>query len=281
LPKNERFEVKSINFRQKRIGSSAQNVPLKTNTNKPPKFNAMRPHVNYGNNASTFEAQSNQQFIEDHFNHENTVHEQPEQPNIPSNSRNDFFDDEGNQGDLQEYNQEATYNKQEVIYDENPMIVTNNQNHHNNTENERGNQETNPHYHLETNEESSENINKQTLSLIKENSELKISRLKLEKDFELEVERNVLFEKELNELREAHTELKLKFSNINQESHQFELNKLHNKLDIKQKEIELLEKEKAGLKDQLSSYERYFKNVVERHTPENNIRHQVTHPVKV
>lgn len=102
-------------------------------------------------------------------------------------------------------------------------------------------------------------------ALFRENSELKINSIKLEKDIEIERNQIRLYVEEVKALRETNTELRLKLSNINEESHQLDIQKLTNNLLIKDKEIILLEKEKAALREQLNNYERYFKNIFEKY----------------
>ena len=83
----------------------------------------------------------------------------------------------------------------------------------------------------------------------------------------MEIEKNQtqLYLEEIKQLREINTEIKLKLSSINEEAHQLDIQKLNNQITIKNREIELLEKEKNSLKEQLLSYERYFKNVFEKY----------------
>ena len=64
-------------------------------------------------------------------------------------------------------------------------------------------------------------------------------------------------------MREANTNLKLRLSSINQEAHQLEIDKLNNKVLIKDKEIDLLEKQTISLNSKINGLENFIKNVLE------------------
>jgi hypothetical protein len=113
--------------------------------------------------------------------------------------------------------------------------------------------------------------------LFNEISELKIGKIKLEKDLEIERNQIRLYINEVKELREINTELRLKLSNINEETHELEIKKMNNNLLIKEREIALLEREKIALGEQLNNYEKYFKNIFEKYRKieENETTHKV------
>ena len=107
-------------------------------------------------------------------------------------------------------------------------------------------------------------------SLMKEVSKFKMSQFKHEKDIEIRIiihkkenKQFDLYNEEIRELRESKTELKLRFSNINEEAHQIEIQKLNNKLSIKDREIDLLDKQNIALKDKLCGLENFIRNFIE------------------
>ena len=72
-------------------------------------------------------------------------------------------------------------------------------------------------------------------------------------------------------MREANTNLKLRLSSINQEAHQLEIDKLNNKILIKDKEIDLLEKQTISLNSKINGLENFIKNVLEESTKHRQI----------
>jgi hypothetical protein len=70
----------------------------------------------------------------------------------------------------------------------------------------------------------------------------------------------------LKNLRDINTDLKIKYSNINEEIIKLEISKLNLSLSNKDKEVFLLIKENKSLKEKIISFELHLKNILE----ENN-----------
>lgn len=61
-------------------------------------------------------------------------------------------------------------------------------------------------------------------------------------------------------------EIKLKLSNTNEESFRLELSKLNLSLSDKEKENSLLRRENNSLKEQLNSFDKHIKNIIEENS---------------
>jgi septal ring factor EnvC (AmiA/AmiB activator) len=61
-------------------------------------------------------------------------------------------------------------------------------------------------------------------------------------------------------------EIKLKLSNTNEESFRLEISKLNLSLADKDKENSLLKRENQSLKEQLNSFEKHLKNILEENS---------------
>ena len=70
----------------------------------------------------------------------------------------------------------------------------------------------------------------------------------------------------MKNLRDINTDLKIKYSNINEEIIKLEISKLNLSLSNKDKEVFLLIKENKSLKEKIISFELHLKNILE----ENN-----------
>jgi hypothetical protein len=273
-----------------------------TKTNRPPNFNASHRqfHINR-NQTDTHKNVEETNLVEDYFNQDNSMRNEQNKKleslsleNNENRGHNNFFD-EDNMHIERPVAQEPdpNYNIDEI---QNNVIPESNQDNrdlnipfresrsiHKLDQDEHPNE--NP-----VNEEETDNNNPGNSSdvhilkgknsdLYKEISELRIGKIKLEKDLEIERNQIRLYINEVKELREINTELRLKHSNINEESHQLEIQKLNNNLLIKEREIALLEKEKIALREQLNNYEKYFKNIFEKYR--NNEENENTHQVSI
>ncbi len=73
-------------------------------------------------------------------------------------------------------------------------------------------------------------------------------------------------------------EIKLKLSYTNEESFRLEISKLNLSLTDKNKENTLLKRENQSLKEQLNSFEKHLKNIVEENSKyQREIENKVVH----
>lgn len=85
-------------------------------------------------------------------------------------------------------------------------------------------------------------------------------------------------QEEIKELREQNTNLKLKLSNINEESHKLEISKLNILISSRDRELNLEKNENFQLKEQLNTFDKYFKNII---VENSNYRKDIDEKVKI
>lgn len=243
-------------------------------SNKPPKFNALNmPKLNFycvdGKDEKNQLHQSNNEikqnlFVQDNFNIHQKLNENEITENLNKNiNGKNVFDDKT-----------SHVIQSSEIQSNNPVSIIKTvdlKSHKEIFENMSQNNFNEP-----PGENDCNNLNEiaflreKNSSLMKEVSKFKMSQFKHEKDIEIRIiihkkenKQFDLYNEEIRELRESKTELKLRFSNINEEAHQIEIQKLNNKLSIKDREIDLLDKQNIALKDKLCGLENFIRNFIE------------------